>query len=119
MRDESGSVRPCAGPRFGAHLHDTLEEAPRDPRTAALADPGEGGVVWHGFVEIVAYVPPQGQAVGHRHHKPPPAPQVVEEEHELKLEEGHGIDRPPAAPGVERANHLPHEREVIYSSSAR
>jgi hypothetical protein len=44
-------------------LHNPLEEAAEGGETVSLADAGEGGVVGQRFVEIVAQVPPQREAV--------------------------------------------------------
>jgi hypothetical protein len=41
-------------------------------------------VVGQGLVEVVANIPPQGEAIGHHVHELPLAPQVLEEEDELE-----------------------------------
>ncbi len=99
-------------PRLDAHPDDLLEEAAEDREPVAFPDPGEGGVVGQGLVEVVAHVPSQVEAVGHRLHESTFRTETLEEEDELQLEEDHRVDRSPAAPGVERAHQLPHEREV-------
>src|SRR5215217_8232231 len=95
-----------------AHLHDPLQEPPEDLEAVALADPGEGRVIGQGFMQVVAEVPTNAEAVGHDPHELPLAAQILAEKDDLELEEDDRVHRWSATLGVEWGHHLPHEREV-------
>jgi hypothetical protein len=67
-----------------AQLDDLLEEAPENLQPVALADLGEAGVLGQRFVEIVAQVPADTEAISNYLHQLALGPQ--------SLEENHGID---------------------------
>jgi hypothetical protein len=69
-------------------------------------------VIRQGFVQIVAEVPANAEAVGHHPHELPLAAQILAEKDDLELEEDDRVHRRPTALGVEWGHHLPHEREV-------
>src|SRR5215211_9529017 len=50
-------------------LHDPLEELAEHRETEAIADAGEAGVIGQSLEEIVAHVPPCGEAVGDDAHQ--------------------------------------------------
>jgi hypothetical protein len=62
-----------------AHLDYPLEEGPEDLEPVAFADPGEGRVIGQGFVQVVAEVPANAEAVGHDPHELPLAAQILAE----------------------------------------
>src|SRR5215213_9349217 len=72
-----------------ALLDDPLEEVSEDLETVAVPDPGEAGVVGQRFVEVVAEVPTQREAVGDYAHELTLRREVLEEHDELELEEDH------------------------------
>jgi hypothetical protein len=69
-------------------------------------------VVGQRLVEVVAQVPSQREAIGYEPHQLALRADVLEEHHELQLEEDDRVHRGPAAIRVERGDELPDEREV-------
>ena len=69
-------------------------------------------MVGQGLEEIVAQVPPHGEPVGHDAHELALGADVLEEHHQLQLEEDYRVHRRATAIGVERGDEFAHEREV-------
>jgi hypothetical protein len=69
-------------------------------------------VVGQRLVEVVAHVPPQGEAVGVDLHQLALRAKVLEEHHQLQFEEDDRVNRWPATSRVERGDEFPHERKV-------
>jgi hypothetical protein len=103
---------PPHEPGLRAALDDLLKETPEDGEAEAFTSSGEIGVVGQGLVKVVAQVPAHGEPVGRNAHQLPLRSQPLEEEHELQLEEDHGVHGRPAAPSVEGAYQVPDEGEI-------
>ena len=99
-------------PRLDAQPHDPLEEPAEDLEAVALADARQRRVVGQRLVQVVAEVPPQGEPIRDHPHEPAFGAQVLEEHHQLQLEEDDWVHRWPAATGVKRGDDLPRKREV-------
>jgi hypothetical protein len=75
-------------------------------------------VVGQRLEQIVAQVPPHREAIRDRPHELAFGAQILEEHHQLQLEEDDRVNRRPAALSVERLYQLPHKREVEPSLKA-
>ena len=69
-------------------------------------------MIGQGLAKVVAEVPAQRKAVGYNPHKLTFRAQVLEEHHQLELEEHDRIHRRTTFAGIERTYQLPDEREV-------
>jgi hypothetical protein len=69
-------------------------------------------MIGQGFVEVVAEVPAQREAVGHDAHELALGAQVLKEHHKLELEEHYRVYRGASHPGVQSAHQIPDEGEI-------
>jgi hypothetical protein len=69
-------------------------------------------MVGQGFVEVLAQVPAQREAIGYKAHGLPFGAQILEEHHQLQLEEDHRVHRRANRAGVEGTHQFPGEREA-------
>jgi hypothetical protein len=88
-------------PGFDAQLYDPLEELAEHREAETLADAGETGVIGQSLEEIVAHVPPCGEALGDEAHQFSLAADILMEHDQLQAKEDFGVDARTAGMGVE------------------
>src|SRR5215211_1982008 len=93
-------------------LYDPLEELAEHLQAEAIADASEAGVIGQSFQEIVAHVPPCGEAVGDDAHQFSLAANTLIEHDQLQAKEDFGVDARSSGMGVEILHQFPHEREI-------
>ena len=97
---------------FLAEIDHMLEEAAKDVETEALPDAGETRGIRQRLVQAVAEIPPDTEAIRGQGEELALRAKALEEQHQVELAEDHGIDRRPAAIGIETLDLIPDEPQI-------
>lgn len=93
-------------------LDDGVKERPEDVDARAVTDARQAGVIWQGFVAVRAELPADTESIRRHREQLAFRAEPREEEHQLELEEHHGIDGWPSGGRRAVGDDLTHERPI-------